>query len=207
MSANVHTILYASVMAIVSAALLAGVAEYTEPYRLANAEAEEMRSVLNVLGIPFEAKADPEALKATFDANVKRLKRKDGMETFSYIPAGRTDPQAVAVKFKGSGMWGPIKGYLAFAADGETLMGVVFYEQQETPGLGGDIGEDYFRARFVGRSIRGADGELGIRIKTGAPGPNGIDAITGATTTCKKVQAMLDTVIIQYIDGQEDADG
>ena len=74
----------------------------------------------------------------------------------------------------------------------KTIRGITFYEQEETPGLGGEITAAWFREQFVGKSIIGADGKPGIIIRRGGePAPNKVDAISGATLTCDKVQAML----------------
>ena len=56
MKDNVHTVIYTLVLGVVCAALLTGVAQFTEPYRKSNARAEKMRSVLTVLGVPFDPK-------------------------------------------------------------------------------------------------------------------------------------------------------
>ncbi len=201
MSDSLHTIIYATVLGTVSAALLAGVAAFTKPYREANKKAEEMRSVLGVLGIAAPDGASSAELVAIVDANIKEVKGKEP-KTFEYRPDGAAEVEAVAVAFAGPGLWGPVKGYLALEKDRQTIRGIVFHEHEETPGLGGEIEKAPFRDQFKGKSI----GKLGIRIvRGGANGPNEVDAITGATMTCDKVQIMLDKVIRQL--AEESADG
>ena len=94
-------------------------------------------------------------------------------------------------------MWGPIRGFLALEADMRTIRGVTFHEQEETPGLGGEIASVWFQEQFKGKVIELPDGERGIHIRRGggASGPNEVDAITGATMTSKKVEVMLNAVI------------
>jgi Na+-transporting NADH:ubiquinone oxidoreductase subunit C len=103
----------------------------------------------------------------------------------------------VAVPFAGQGLWGPIKGFLALKPDLKTIHGVTFHEQEETPGLGGEIGADWFRDQFKGKSIEDAQGKRGIRIRRGggATGPNEVDAITGATMTSERVEEMLNAAV------------
>jgi Na+-transporting NADH:ubiquinone oxidoreductase subunit C len=103
----------------------------------------------------------------------------------------------VAVPFAGDGLWGPIRGFLALEADRRTIRGIAFHEQEETPGLGGEIAGEAFRAQFRGKRIVAADGTPGIVIRRGkgAQAVNEVDGITGATMTCEKVQAMLNRLI------------
>ena len=76
------------------------------------------------------------------------------------------------------------------------IRGITFYEQEETPGLGGDIVKPSFRDRFKGLSIRDKDGNLGIIIKSGGENAiNKIDGISGATLTSDKVQQMLNKAL------------
>ena len=69
-----------------------------------------------------------------------------------------------------------------------------FYQQEETPGLGGEIGSRWFQEQFEGKSIADAAGNPGFRIvKPGRPaGENAVEGISGATMTSDRVAAMLD---------------
>ena len=59
-----------------------------------------------------------------------------------------------------------------------------------------------FRHQFAGRPVRGPDGQLGIRVRPfgRAVALNEVDAISGATTTCRKVGAMVNSVITQLLE-------
>jgi len=99
--------------------------------------------------------------------------------------------------FESKGLWDPIKGFLALDPEKKKITGLTFYEQKETPGLGGEIATEAFRNGFIGKSIYAADGTPGIIIRVGADESvqNEIDGITGATMTCDKVQEMLNKAI------------
>lgn len=107
------------------------------------------------------------------------------------------NPVAIAVDFAGPGLWAPIKGIMALENDMKTIRGITFYQQEETPGLGGEIASEYFRSRFTGKKIIGSDGKAGIIIKAGLKdgGINEIDGLSGATMTINKVSDMLNDVI------------
>lgn len=199
MKDSLHTLLYATILGGVCALVLTAAAQWTEPYRRRNEEAEKNRHILRVLSVPFEDGAGAEELVEIFKKNV-RPRMLGELPTYEYVadgPSGK--PRAVAVPFAGQGLWGPIKGFLALEPDMATIRGITFYEQEETPGLGGEIGAAWFRDRFKGKRIHDT-GVPGIRlVRDGAKGANQIDAVTGATMTCEKVEAMLNATIGQIM--------
>ena len=100
------------------------------------------------------------------------------------------------MRFAGPGLWGPIKGFLALDPKITKIQGITFYEQEETPGLGGEIVSSSFRNKFIGLLIRDETGKPGIIIKSGGESAvNKVDGISGATMTCDKVQEMLNEAI------------
>jgi Na+-transporting NADH:ubiquinone oxidoreductase subunit C len=195
---NLYALAYAAVLGTVCALLLTAVAGVTAPYRQANAEAEETLNILTVLKVPLEADTSARQLGEVFENNVREEQR-GNIALYIYSPS-EGQIQAVALRFAGRGLWGPIKGFLALEPDMKTIRGVTFYEQEETPGLGGEIISSSFRDQFVGKSIVDESGNPGIIINSdGEPAPNKVDAISGATMTCDKVQAMLNSAIEEIV--------
>lgn len=195
MKGSLYTLVYAGVLGAVCALFLTGAADFTSPYRKANANAERKRNILNVLQVPYPDNASSEKLLEIFEANVRQEKL-DGLELYRYVSNKDSNSvETVAVGFEGPGLWGPIKGFLAL--DNKTIRGLTFYEQEETPGLGGEIASDWFRKQFVGKQITDSTGKPGIIIKGGGGenAVNEVDAISGATMTCDKVQSILNSVI------------
>ena len=206
MKGNLYTVFFAAMLGIVCASLLTFMAEFTKDARQANTKAEEYRNIFAALKVPFDAKASGEELEATYAANITEKPFAEGKKMFSYVsPEAKGKTLATAVKVVGPGLWGAIEGFLALEPDMKTIRGLTFYRQEETPGLGGEIGSQWFRDQFRGKSIRGDGGAYGIRIRRGgAAGPNEVDAITGATMTCRKVEEMLKKVIDRIAEEQED---
>jgi Na+-transporting NADH:ubiquinone oxidoreductase subunit C len=206
---NVATLVYSCVLGIVCAALLTVVGKVTGPRWEANRKAEEVRNILGVLGVPYDAGATAEELVALFNKDV-RTERLDGLTAYVYGggPQGG-EAKAVAIPFSGPGLWGPIKGILALEPDMRTIRGITFYEQEETPGLGGDIATERFQSRFKGKSIVGPDGKPAIRLVQGgnAKADNEVDAITGATLTSQKVEQMLTATAGQIVKAGGGAHG
>lgn len=95
----------------------------------------------------------------------------------------------------GAGLWGPIWGYIAFDANGDTIYGAYFAHQGETPGLGAEIEKPAFSDQFEGKDIFTSDGAFTsvAVVKTGKE-PQGkawVHAISGGTITSQGVQKML----------------
>jgi Na+-transporting NADH:ubiquinone oxidoreductase subunit C len=160
---------------------------------------EETVNILTALGVSFEQGASAQELLDVYDRNVQELPR-DDLTLYAYSPpGGQSGPQAYAVRFAGPGLWGPIEGFLAFEPDLRTIRALTFYRQEETPGLGGEIAADWFKKQFVGKSAVNAAGEPGIAIG-GTAGPNTVDAISGATMTCDKLEIILDGVLKKLVE-------
>ena len=204
MKGNAYTLLYAAVLGLVCAVTLTAVGSFTAEWRAANAEAEKVRNILGVLGVPFDPGASAEQLLNVYRRNVT-TEHRAGVEFHVYE---RPDTGKLwAARFDGAGLWGLVEGMLCLRDDLRTIHAVSFYKQTETPGLGGEISSSEFQDQFHDKSIYAASGRAGIRIvRDGADGPNEVDAITGATMTCEKVEAMLNRLIAR-IAGQEGPDG
>lgn len=208
MKNSLRTLLFATALGVACATALTSVAEWTKPLRKANRKAEKQRNLFDVFGIEFEKGASHEDLQRIYDENI-REKEVGGLKRYEYAPLDkktdeRSKPIAIAVEFSGAGLWKPIKGFLALDLDMKKIQGITFYEQEETPSLGGKIEKQEFRDQFVGKSIYAADGKVGIRlVKKGerTDADNEIDAISGATLTCKRVEIMVNEVLVRLKEG------
>lgn len=112
----------------------------------------------------------------------------------------------------GNGLWDKIWGFVALDAKLETIVGVSFDHQQETPGLGARIASPEFQSRFEGKKILNEAGEIvSVNVQRGEKGggqasidafagnPHQVDGLSGATLTAKGVNAML----MQYLNSYE----
>jgi Na+-transporting NADH:ubiquinone oxidoreductase subunit C len=99
----------------------------------------------------------------------------------------------------GSGLWGPIWGYVALASDGKTILGAKFDHKTETPGLGAEIKEGFFSDRFEGKSLSD-DAVVLFRVLKGGSETNvhAVDGITGGTITSKGVEEMMNRTLVVY---------
>jgi Na+-transporting NADH:ubiquinone oxidoreductase subunit C len=192
------------VLGSVCALLLTGAAHLTEPYKEDNQKAEEALNILLALKVPLQ---EDMSSKQIVDARKENVREKTlgDITTYDYSPPDANDEVlATAVRFSGPGLWGPIKGFLALEPDMKTIRGMTFYEQEETPGLGGEIAAPWFLDQFVGKSIVDTTGAPGIIIRSGGePAANKVDGISGATMTCDKVQAMLNEAIKSIVEEKQ----
>ncbi len=196
MKRNLYTIFYAFMLGVVCALVPTTVGEFTAPYREANARAEEVRNIMHVLDIPVAQGATSRQLVAQFESKVKLRKKGDLQMYVSCDSVDSSKVLAIAIGFSGGGVWGLIKGFIALDTDMVTIRRISFYQNEETPGLGGEIGTERFQNEFIGKKIRDDFGKPGIKIKrTGAKASNEIDGISGATLTCGKVEAVLSSII------------
>jgi Na+-transporting NADH:ubiquinone oxidoreductase subunit C len=201
MKGSVYTLFYAAVLGTACAMVLTFAASFTAPYKKANAEAEEVKNILLALNVSMPEKASSEQLLEIYKKNVQEQKQGD-ITTYVYTPSGNNNG-AIAIRFVGPGLWGPIKGFLALDPEITKIKGITFYEQEETPGLGGEIVKSSFRDKFVGLMIRDEAGNPGIIIKSGGEAAaNKVDGISGATMTCDKVQEMLNEAIKSIVEGK-----
>ena len=105
--------------------------------------------------------------------------------------------QQVVLPVHGRGLWSTLYGYIALGADLSAINGFAFYEHGETPGLGGEVDNPDWRAKWVGKSAFGAGGELKIEVLKGNVDPRDpdlqhrVDGLAGATITSRGVSNLL----------------
>ncbi|MEM6273938.1 MAG: Na(+)-translocating NADH-quinone reductase subunit C [Myxococcota bacterium] len=98
---------------------------------------------------------------------------------------------------QGYGLWSTMYGYLAIKNDAQTVTGITFYEHGETPGLGGEVENPQWQAKWHNRKVYGEDGSVAIEVVKGpAPAadvdPYKVDGLAGATITSRGVTNTLE---------------
>ena len=84
---------------------------------------------------------------------------------------------------------------LALEPDGNTVRGLTYYDQKETPGLGGEIGNPKWLALWNGRKVYDENWEPQITVIKGRAGPPDkdpwrIDGLSGATITSNGISRL-----------------
>ena len=98
---------------------------------------------------------------------------------------------------EGKGLWSTLYGFLSVDSDANSIRGITFYEHGETPGLGGEVDNAGWKAKWIGRKIYDKEGDVAIHVKKGSAGkpeedPYAVDGLSGATLTCNGVTNSLE---------------
>lgn len=127
-----------------------------------------------------------------------------------------TKPEGYVIPINGFGLWDAIYGYLAIKPDGNSVIGISWYDQKETPGLGGVISEPGWQSLFPGKKLFQAnpDGktdfstaQLGLIVVKGKvnevygstpKAQSAIDGMAGATLTGNGVTSAYKDVLMGY---------
>jgi Na+-transporting NADH:ubiquinone oxidoreductase subunit C len=127
--------------------------------------------------------------------------------------------KSIILPVSGYGLWSTLYGFLSLDPDGQTVQSINFYDQAETPGLGGEVVNPKWRALWKGKKvyaesdqpsmekglIEEADiGEPAIALIKGVVDPekpgalHQVDGLAGATLTSTGV-----TNLVRYWMGKE----
>ena len=196
-NSNVYTIIYAAIIVVIVAVLLALVSQVLSPRQAANKLLDTQKQILVALNQDY-SNTDPAALylslvNDTIDVN--------GAPVYVANIKGETK---YVLKLHGAGLWGGIGGFLTLDADKNTIYGINFNHESETPGLGAEIVTEKFRSQFPGKHIKNDAGEVVsvAVLKAGKVADNQeqVDALSGATITCDGVSTMLATNLAEYAE-------
>lgn len=117
-------------------------------------------------------------------------------EKFSHVYLLKSEDGQTIEKYvfpvRGYGLWSMMKGYLAVEPDLETVAGLTFYDQKETPGLGGEVMNPQWKKKWPNKKIY-RDGQVALKVSKGdqSSNPYGVDALSGATITSNGVSKMI----------------
>lgn len=195
---NRYIFIYSAVLVVVAALILTVVSVSLKPMQTKNQQAETKQMILKTIGV--------EATRENADKLYAENITEDELCDKGYIYYSYKD--GVIIPLKGTGLWGPIWGYMALDGNG-TVVGAVFDHKGETPGLGGEIASDKFAQRFIGKKFSGQP--IVLRKNADKGNPYEVDAISGGTMTSNGVTAMMEDAFERYsslnaltIDNKED---
>lgn len=189
-----YTLIFMLVCAAAFTLVLALANAFFRPEINENEVIAEQSAILYAFDI--EVPTDKSKIEETFAANVKEAQVADEAMYQHVDQDGNV--LGTAIPFSGAGLWGTIRGYLAVTPDLTTAQGITFTEQNETPGLGGRIDEDWYKEQF-----RGIPLNAGTDVIYGQNGGTQLDAISGATQTSNSVLRIVNDVIQNKISKME----
>lgn len=137
-----------------------------------------------------KATKDP-ALSRAAEANAAGIQRLP-LKAVVYQKVVNGEVEMLILPIEGKGLWSTMYGFLALAPDTTTIEGITFYAHGETPGLGGEIDNPSWKAKWLGRLAFDDSGDVAIEVIKGHAGspaddPYHVDGISGATLTARGV--------------------
>lgn len=212
-NSNVYTVIYATVMVVVVAAVLAFTALSLRPIQNKNVMIQKQSEILSSINVASTLKdaeglfnkyitdsyvVDSKGEKITGDAftiNIKEETSKpEDQRSLPVFVATVDGAKKYILPMYGMGLWGPIWGYISVDANGDTVYGAVFAHQGETAGLGAEITKPKFSDQFKGKNLF-YDGKFAsiavLKAGVKADLQESVDAISGGTITSAGVSNML----------------
>lgn len=215
-NSNSYTIIYAAVMVVIVAFMLAFVSFSLRDRQNRNVEFDTKKQILSALNV-----RNVEDVENTYKKYVKQdmlmqadgtlTENQDGFSTayekevktnkrFHVFVAEKDGDTKYVFPVYGTGLWGAIWGYVALNSDKNTVYGVYFSHASETPGLGAEIATEHFQTLFSGKkAVDNGQIVLGV-VKNGkVENPEcQVDGISGGTITSDGVNLMLKNCLSNY---------
>ncbi|PKM35174.1 MAG: Na(+)-translocating NADH-quinone reductase subunit C [Gammaproteobacteria bacterium HGW-Gammaproteobacteria-10] len=136
-----------------------------------------------------KATKDPElSIAIPPEEDIASIKAKAKIAKVYLVKKGE-EIQSIILPVSGYGLWSTLYGFLALEADGQTVQSINFYDQAETPGLGGEVVNPNWRALWQGKKVYNEAGEPVLKlvkgtVDTSKPGSEyQVDGLAGATLT------------------------
>jgi Na+-transporting NADH:ubiquinone oxidoreductase subunit C len=191
-----NTLTIAIGLSLICSVLVASAAIVLKPKQLKNQEEYRQRIILEVAGL-MEADSDIATLFASIQPEIVEVASGEGVEI--YLEKNGSAVEQIILPISGPGLWSTMRGYLAVAADGNTVRGIRFFEHAETPGLGDQIDKADWRNLWVGKQLYGEGNAprievvrgFALRDATNTDLKYQIDGLAGATLTGNGVSRLV----------------
>ena len=198
---NRYMLFYSLGLAAVVALLLTVVATGLKERQQNNIRNEKMQQLLATIGID----APRDGVQPIYNQYFKEELNvaQDGQEPLTLYLYEKEGQSGYVIPTTGNGLWGKVYANVALADDLNTITGITFSHDSETPGLGAEITSDAFCNQFIGKQILDNSGNVVsvAVVKHADPSdPHQVDAISGGTMTSNGVSAMLLDELKRYQD-------
>jgi len=177
MKEQIKMIIFVIVLGIVAASIIVGSQNYTFDKIVANKEYKLKSTILEA----FEIDSTEDTVTQVYNNSIREEVK--GGSTFYYSEEGN-----IGFEIIGKGLWGPITGFMTLEPDLMTIKAIQIISNEETPGLGGVIAEQWYIDKYKGKKF---DPEIVIKKGADMTSDTEIDSITGATMTSNAFQLML----------------
>ena len=172
---RVYPLIFMALLTMVFIAGVSGLYLSTQERVERNETIVQKKAVLYAAGIEYPEN-DPVETTEIYDEHVTEIGGNGRPDFFEVrLPSGEN---GYAVFVEGPGLWGQIVTIFGFGSDLNTITGMEVVQQNETPGLGARINEQWFKEQF-----RGKQPPFEAVPEGTADEQNEIDGLTGASKT------------------------
>ena len=233
MHSNRYTLIYAAVLSIITAVVLAVAAQGLKELQDANVALDTRSNILKAVRLDY---TDRDKINQTYESSVQELvvntageiekdeqaaridlknqinKKPEERKLPLYVYTGEGDKKYYIIPVRGTGLWGPIWGFVSLEGDFDTVYGAYFDHKGETPGLGAEIAEQPFQQQFQGKEIMEGGKFVSVNVlkstyKSALGEKHRVDAISGGTITSNGTDAMLKNCLAPYVSYFEKIEG
>jgi Na+-transporting NADH:ubiquinone oxidoreductase subunit C len=101
--------------------------------------------------------------------------------------------ETAIIPVEGKGLWSTLYGFIALDTNGVDIKGLTFYKHAETPGLGGEVDNPKWKAKWVGKkAFKSGSPDPALYVQKGvAKDEYSVDGLSGATLTSNGVTHLL----------------
>ncbi|TXS92988.1 Na(+)-translocating NADH-quinone reductase subunit C [Parahaliea maris] len=130
------------------------------------------------------------------EADIAKIKRRGDYAEVYLVSSASGDLEKIILPVHGYGLWSTLYGYMALESDLNTVIGLGFAEHGETPGLGGEVDNPSWKAKWPGKKVY-KDGEVELGLIKGTVDPSSanaawqVDGLSGATLTSNGVSNLV----------------
>jgi len=223
-NSNGYTFSFAIVMVVVVGTLLAVASQGLKTRQDKNATDKKMISILSAINVEatrdnaqeiydkyvVDSKiiAGKDLSAEAFDVDIKKEFRDKKLaatdRNYPLYICEKDSNKYYVIPVIGTGLWGPIWGFVALESDYSTIYGATFDHKTETPGLGAEIKYASYSDQYTGETVADTSGVFQpiIVVKDGSgSGLNSkVDGITGGTITSKGVEEMTTRTLGVYVN-------
>ena len=128
--------------------------------------------------------------------DIAKIGRREDYSVVYLLEDDRGQLDKVILPVRGYGLWSTMQGFLALESDLNTIAGIGFFTHGETPGLGGEIDNPAWKARWIEKQLF-ENGELALQVIKGAVVEGSadedyrVDGLSGATLTTVGVDNLI----------------
>ena len=223
-NSNGYTFTFAILMVVVVGTLLAVASQGLKSRQDKNTSDKKMINILSAIKVEatrenaqemfdtyvVESKiiSGKDMSAAAFDVDIQKEFRDKNLKlsdrNYPLYICEKNGSRYYVIPVVGTGLWGPIWGFVALESDYKTIYGATFDHKGETPGLGAEIKQGSYSDQYAGEMVADTSGTFLpiVVVKDGSgKGMNSkVDGITGGTITSKGVEEMTTRTLAVYVN-------